>query len=212
MTGVGDIVANGIEFADMQLPSLDSEGKLVGQHWGRIGISFDDCDHAVMRWDGPAAWGSLEVPLRHLTQLQNLGCDAPGSTPPSADVASGAWYDPAYFGRGFVFEKLDPQNIASVWYGFDADGNTAWLSGVLHADSNGDFGGTLIQGLGPHFGPDYDPQVFYFSIQGDLAPTVFSCKTATAQFTTAQGQSPLLPTSLSLQRITTPLGVAVCTP
>lgn len=212
LTGVGDIVGNGIEFADMQLPSLDSDGKIVGQHWGRIGISFDDCDNATMRWDGPPAWGSLEVPLRHLTQLQNLGCGIQGTTPPSSNPASGAWYDPAYYGRGFVFEQLDTQNIASVWYGFDADGNPAWLSGVLHAASDGSFGGSLIQGLGPHFGPDYDPNAFHFTIQGDLAPTAFSCKTATAQFTAAQGQFPLLPASLSLQRITTPLGVAACAP
>ncbi|MEO8804255.1 MAG: hypothetical protein ABI304_08160 [Rudaea sp.] len=212
LTGVGDIVGNGIEFADMQLPSLDSEGKIVDQHWGRIGISFDDCDNATMRWDGPPAWGSLKVPLRHLTQLQNLGCGIQGTTPPSANPASGAWYDPAYYGRGFVFEQLDSQNIASVWYGFDADGNSTWLSGVLHAGSDGSFGGSLVQGLGPHFGPDYDPNTFHFTVQGDLAPTAFSCKTATAHFTAAPGRSALLPASLSLRRITTPLGVAVCTP
>lgn len=212
LTGVGDIVGNGIEFADMQLPSLDGNGDIVGQHWGRIGISFEDCDHATMRWDGPPEWGSLEVPLRHLTQLQNLGCSVPASTSPASDLASGAWYDPAYYGRGFVFEQLDPQNIATIWYGFDADGNSAWLTGVLHAGSTGAYAGTLVQGLGPHFGPDYDPNAFHFTIQGDLGTNGFGCRTATAHFSGVPGQSALLPTSLSLQRITTPLGVAACTP
>ncbi len=210
--GVGDIVGNGIEFADVQLPSLDSDGNIVEQHWGRIGISFDDCDHATMRWDGPLSWGSHEVPLRHLSQLQNLGCGIQGTTPPSLNPASGAWYDPAYYGRGFMFEQLDSNNIASVWYGFDTDGNPAWLSGVLHAGNNGTYAGTFVQGLGPHFGPDFDPDAFHFIIQGDLAPTAFSCNTATAHFTAAPGQPGLLPASLSLQRITTPLGVAGCTP
>lgn len=212
LTGVGDIIGNGIEFADMQLPSLDADGHFVGQHWGRIGISFDDCDHATMRWDGPPAWGSLEVPLRHLTTLQDLGCGIQGTSPPSLNAASGAWYDPAYFGRGFVFEQYDTQHIATIWYGFDADGNPLWLTGVLQSGSDGTFSGTLVQGLGPHFGSDYDPAAFHFSIQGDLNQTRFGCTTAQARFGASNGQSGFIPSSLSLRRITTPLGVPACMP
>src|SRR6202011_2470284 len=44
LTAVGDVIGNGIEFADVQLPSLDASGNLQGQHWGRIGITFSDCN------------------------------------------------------------------------------------------------------------------------------------------------------------------------
>lgn len=212
LTGVGDVVGNGIEFADVRLPSLDSHGDLVSQHWGRIGLTFDDCAHGAMRWDGPAGWGSLEVPLAHLTSLQNLGCAVPGDTVTSADVASGAWYDPDHFGSGFVFEQLDAQYIAAIWFGFDAGDQPVWLSGVLQAVGGGFYGGTLVQGLGPSFGADFDAAQFHHVVQGDLTQAHFQCASAGAQFVPAPGRPGLIASPQSLQRITTPLGVPACAP
>ena len=95
LTSVGDIVGNGIEFADVQLPSMDANGQVQAQHWGRIGLTFDDCSTGAMRWDGPSSWGSMEVPLTRLTSPQGLGCGTQGGAPP-ANSATGAWDDPAY--------------------------------------------------------------------------------------------------------------------
>jgi hypothetical protein len=209
LTAVGDVIAGGIEFADVQLPSLDSSGKLQGQHWGRIGITFSDCNIGAMRWDGPAAWGSLEVPLNRLTSLRGLACGNISSAPPSQ--SSGAWFDPAHYGSGFVFEQIDSSTIAPIWFGFDSARNPIWMTGVLHLGFDvQSYSGALGQGIGPHFGADYDPTAFHFAAQGTLN-ALFQCASGSANFTASTGE-PLIPASLSLQRITYPLGVPTCGP
>lgn len=206
LTAVGDVIGNGIEFADVQLPSLDASGHLQGQHWGRIGITFSDCNDGAMRWDGPPAWGSLEVPLSRITSLQGLGC---GSTAPAVSQRSGAWYDPAHYGSGFVFEQLDPTTLATVWFGFDSVGKPIWLTGVLRRGFDVQaLSGSLGQGIGPHFGVSYDPTVFHFGAQGYLTG-VFQCAAGATDFRATLGEA-LIPTALALQRITYPLGVPVC--
>ena len=205
LTAVGDVVGNGIEFADVQLPALDANGQLQGTHWGRIGLTFSDCNTGAMRWDGPADWGSLEVPLVHLTALQGIACGS------NASVAqpSGAWYDPAHNGAGFVFEKLSGPQIATIWFGFDANGAPVWETGVLGTVDSSAYSGTLAQGVGPNFGTSYDAGKFQLVPQGNLV-TLLQCATGTAQFTAAAGQPGYLAPSQTLQRITTPLGVAAC--
>ena len=209
LTAVGDVIGNGIEFADVQLPSLDAGGNLQGQHWGRIGITFSDCSNGSMRWDGPPAWGSLEVPLNRLTSLRGLGCGNIAPVPPSQ--SSGAWFDPAHYGSGFVFEQIDSSTIAPIWFGFDSARNPIWMTGVLHLGFDvQSYSGSLGQGIGPHFGADYDPSAFHFGAQGTLN-ALFQCATASANFSATVGV-PLIPASLSLQRITYPLGVPTCGP
>jgi len=210
LTAVGDIVDNGIEFANVELPSLDANGQVQGQHWGRIGLTFDDCNSGAMRWDGPANWGSLEVPLTRLTSPQGLGCGIQGGTPPSANSATGAWDDPAYPHRGFLMEQLDSQTIATLWFGFDASGAPAWSSGVLTANPDGSFGGALVRDFGTHFGPDFSMTDIQKVVNGTLSTSPFACTSATAQFTVQPGQTAIVPASLSLQRISTPLGLPAC--
>jgi hypothetical protein len=195
----------------VQLPSLDAGGNLQGQHWGRIGITFSDCNNGAMRWDGPPAWGSLQVPLNRLTSLQGLGCGIQGGTPPSLNAASGAWFDPAHYGSGFLLEQIDSSTIAPIWFGFDSARNPIWMVGALHLGFDvQSYSGSLGQGIGPHFGADYDPSAFHFGAQGVLNAT-FQCATAGANFSATVG-SPLIPASLSLQRITYPLGMPSCGP
>lgn len=210
LTSVGDVVGNGVEFADVEEPALDDNGNLYGTHWGRIGLVFDDCNTGTMRWDGPPGWGSLEVPIRHLTSLQGLGCGVQGS-PSSAEI-SGAWYDPTYYGRGFIFEQLDAQYIAAIWFGFNQAGRPVWLNGVLQNNGDGSYGGPLAQDLGPHFGPDYDKGDLYYSIQGTLTDIRFGCRTGSAVYDKLAGQPGYIAANLNLKRITTPLGIPACSP
>jgi len=206
LSGVGDVVGNGIEFADMQLSNLDAGGQLHSTHWGRIGLTFSDCTSAAMRWDGAPGWGSLEVPLTRITALAGLGCGASGNA-----TASGAWYDPAHFGSGFVVEQLDAHTLATIWFGFDASGLPIWLTGVLHQGFDvPTYSGTLAQVVGPRFGTAYDAGTVHLAAQGQLAAN-FHCPGADSAFSALVGAA-LIPSQLSLQRITQPLGVPPCTP
>jgi len=205
LTAVGDVVNNGIEFADVQQPSLDAHGNLVGTHWGRIGLTFSDCNSGAMRWDGPPQWGSMEVPLTRLTTLQGTAC---GSNAQSAQI-SGAWFDPAHYGSGFVFEQLSGLQWATIWFGFDTSGNPVWLTGVLGTIDAPLHNGTLAQGVGPRFGSNYDPAQFHLVAQGSLSAQL-QCVNGSATFQVFAGQPGYLSPSLALSRITFPLGVINC--
>jgi hypothetical protein len=87
-----------------------------------------------------------------------------------------------------------------------------WLTGILDRDASGNFNGELVQGLGTHFGADFDAAAVQRVVNGTLTLTPFACKTGSAQFQTAPGQLGLVPSSLALQRITIPLGLADCPP
>jgi hypothetical protein len=207
LLGVGDVIDNGIEFADVQRASLGTGGALQSAHWGRIGLIFDDCNNGHMRWDGPPGWGSLEVPITRLTALQGLDCAGSGAAPPQI---SGSWSDPRYNGSGFVFEQLDAQHAAAIWFGFDAQGNQIWLSGVLQQGVAG-FAGTFYQPTGPHFGSDYDPTRFDPQQHGSLSLLTANCLDASASVIGFPGlPDSLVPLSLGLSRFTFPAGVPRC--
>ena len=212
LTGVGDVIGNGIEFADVQLPALDAGGNLASTHWGRIGLVFDDCSNATMRWDGPPGWGSMEVPLMRLTSPESLGCGIQGGTPPSAHSSTGAWFDPTFNGRGFIFEQLDTQRIATIWFGFDSSGVPVWLTGILGQDAAGNFSGPMVQSFGTHFGTDFSSAAIQNVVNGTLTAAPFTCNADVTQFQTASNQLGLIPASLALQRLTAPLGLPSCTP
>ena len=110
-----------------------------------------------------------------------------------------------------MFEQIDTQTIATVWFGFDASGNPVWQTGVLKPAADASFGGTLAQGVGPQFGAAYDPAAFHLVPQGNLSQTTFQCASASAKFTAIPGQPGYLTPSLALSRITYPLGVPMCT-
>ena len=209
LIGVGDVVGNGIEFTDVQYPSLDASHNLQSQHWGRIGLIFDDCSNGHMRWDGPEGWGSLEVPITRITALQGLGCGA-GSAPTAPTQASGSWFDPRYTGSGFVFEQVDAQRLATIWFGFDSAGHQIWLSGVMQQGVAG-YAGLLYEPTGPHFGSGYDASAFNPVQQGNLSQLTLNCTTGGALVSGFPGlPDNQVPFNLALSRITFPLGVTHC--
>jgi hypothetical protein len=209
LIGVGDVLGNGVEFTDVQRSSLGAGGVLQSAHWGRIGLVFDDCNNGHMRWDGPADWGSLEVPITRITALSGLGCAADPSVSAPAQ-ASGAWLDPRYNGNGFIFEQLDAQQVAGIWFGFDSAGNQVWLSGVAQQGAGG-YAATYYLPTGPRFGPTYDPTAFNPQPVGALSQNTFNCTTGSAMVMGFPG----LPDAqaayaLGLSRITFAAGVMPC--
>jgi len=162
-----------------------------------------------MRWDGPFDWGSLEVPITRLTQLQGLGCSGNPATAPIQ--ISGSWSDHRFHGNGFVFEQLDAQHAAAIWFGFDAQGNQIWLSSVLQQGVAG-FAGTFYQPVGPHFGASYDPAAFNPQQQGSLNSLLSaSCVSATTNVVGFPGlPDNVAPYALALSRFTYPAAVPHC--
>ncbi|MFT3790583.1 MAG: hypothetical protein QM741_05815 [Rudaea sp.] len=203
LVGMGDIVGNGIEFADALLPTRDAQGRVVSQHWGRIALTFDACGSGGMRWDGPSGWGSMEVPLIKLSQLDGLDC---GSAAAAAQ-ASGAWYDPATSGNGFLVEQSDASHLQVLYFQQNTDGTQSWMIGTATADGNGGYSTQLIEPSGTQFGSAFDKTKIDKSTAYPLSMRL-ACSSGTASITLAPGNV----LSFALRRLTTPAGIAACTP
>ena len=90
---------------------------------GQATLAFSDCTHGTLTYafsDGSGRNGTIA-----LSRLgSNVACVPGGdSTPPGSYYLSGAWYDPATAGQGFVFD-IDPvaHNLFAAWYTYAANG------------------------------------------------------------------------------------------
>lgn len=207
--GMGDVVGNGIEFADVRLGARDAAGAVSSQHWGRFALTFDSCSSGGMRWDGPAGWGSMEVPLRRLSALDGLGCLPIGYgtrvVPPAQ--ASGAWYDPVTTGNGFLVEQSDANTLQVLYFQLNTDGTQTWLIGTATADTDGSYSAQMIDPYGTQFGSAFDKTKIIKPVDYQLRLS-FACATGTASL--QSNAQFFAPQSFALQRLTTPAGVPAC--
>jgi hypothetical protein len=146
--------------------------------------------------------------LSKLTGYVGLDCSGSGSGAPTQ--ASGAWYDPKYYGTGFLIEQLTATRVPFVYFGFDAGGKQIWMVGEADRAADGSYGGQLLQPTGTHFGAAFDKNQIVQRPFGMLQQTFFACANGSAQFGFGSANPPL--TSLSLKRITVPAGIPNCDP
>ena len=208
--GMGDVVGNGIEFADVLLPSRNAQGAVTSQHWGRIALTFDSCGSGGMRWDGPADWGSMEVSLQRLSALEGLGClpIGAGTRVITPAQTSGAWYDPVTTGNGFLIEQSDPGTLQVMYFQLNTDGTQLWTIGTAKADAGGGYSGQLVQPVGTQFGSGFDGSKIDKSRQWQWQLSNLACATADASLVPLFPSGPGL--NFSLHRLTTPAGVPAC--
>ncbi|MBN8886849.1 MAG: hypothetical protein J0I77_14105 [Rudaea sp.] len=203
LLGVGDVVGNGIEFADVLLPTRDAQGKVNSQHWGRIALSFDNCGSGGMRWDGPANWGSMEVPLVKLAELDGLGC---GSSATTFSQVSGAWYDPATTGNGFLLERTNANTLQVMYFQQNTDGTQSWLVGSATTDGQGGYSAALSEPSGTQFGSGFDATKIAKPVNYDVTMQL-GCASGTATLTARNGGGVQ---TFALRRLTVPAGIAAC--
>jgi hypothetical protein len=211
MVGVGRIRDNGIAVDDVRYYSPQGAPPAVAnQHWGALWLSFSDCTHGRLRWDGPSGWGSKEVPIERLTSLFGLGCGVQPQMLAQPQV-SGSWFDPARSGSGFHFEQLDATHTLVMYHG--APNGTSSVPGWYVGVASGDLAAgvpsiQLERPYGPHFGADYDPNALQHDMRFFLNLRL-GCNTGTASFgTVLDWDGPGV--AMNLQRLTTPAGVPAC--
>jgi hypothetical protein len=217
MYGVGTITDEGIAFDDLRRPQrvVDESGSTVTEQtrWGRLWLSFDDCLDGRMRWEGPDDWGRMEVPLKRLTTLEGLGCTEPEAEGAAAD--SGIWHDPGFAANsGFVVEQTAPGRDVLFWFDpGSVDSGQRWMIGIADGAVSADVPLTLLRGVGPRFGEDFDPDAFTTEPGMVLSDLQLGCgEHGGAKLRFADGEPVSGPVQLDLQRLTRPLRVADCTP
>lgn len=208
MLATGRVIGNGIAFDDLRRPTKLADASIDAQRWGKGWLSFDDCSHGRLRWEGPDGWGRYEVPLARITALQGLDCTG---TSAEKGVSSGSWYDPSEFGSGFLIEQIAPQLFVVLYFEPVSGDTQRWMSGVVAGDADaGTASGTLHAGQGPQFGPNYDPAQFTAPAAMELTNLKLGCgNTGSANYHFLDGRTPDSG-AFALVRITRPLGVPGC--
>jgi hypothetical protein len=205
----GQIVPGGIMFDQVTRPlrtvAADGTTTFVHQPWGRMQLSFESCDRGHLRWQGPPGWGTGEVPLIRLSALQGLGCD---STEPPPPQTSGAWFDPALTGSGFLVQQLGNGRSWVGWFDAGTDGVQSWAENTIEP---GVSPLVLYRRVGTRFGAGFDRDQLVPVQWGEVALQISCGDDGVAQVQPRPGQ-PAPATHFDLIRLTRPAGLPGCTP
>lgn len=207
--GVGQVVAGGIVFDQITRPVRTAApgggNRFVHQPWGRIQISFESCDRGRMRWEGPDGWGTGEVPLTRLSSLEGMAC---GSTNAAPAQTSGAWFDPAYTGSGFLIQQLGNGRSWVGWFDAGANGAQTWAENTIEP---GVSPLVLYRRVGTRFGADFDIRQLIPTPWAEVTLQVSCGDRGSARVQVRSG--PSAPASdFDLSRLTRPAGLPACTP
>ncbi len=100
---------------------------------------------------------------------------------------TGAWFDPAHDGEGFVVEYLNESVVVVYWFSYDENGNQAWMVGVGPVSGNKVTISKLTRPVGAKFGVDFDPNDVVREEWGSLTLEFGSCTGATASYSGPAG-------------------------
>ncbi|MGA9343296.1 MAG: hypothetical protein WBV61_13300 [Rhodanobacteraceae bacterium] len=216
MTGVGTIDGNSIAFEDVRRPqaiATPNGTRVEKTPWGRIWLTFDDCSHGEMRWEGPDGWGNMTVPITRLTALAGLDCS--GGTADAPPQSSGLWFDPAHDGSGFAVEQLDADTQVAFYFepGTTPD-SQSWSLGLVPTMPYTLPGPVMYDSYGPRFGADYDATAFHSEARFNVDRFDIGCgNSGSAVLSPAFGPGvPPPPLVISLTRLTRPSGTPPCVP
>lgn len=95
---------------------------------------------------------------------------------------TGAWYDPAQEGQGFLLEVLGDNRAVAYWFGYDESGKQRWLTGEGEVSGSTIVFSNLLAGSGATFGTGFDPDDVELKPMGELSITWSDCDTAVAAY------------------------------
>jgi serine protease AprX len=151
--------------------------------WGRIDMRFDGCGAGSLAYAGPDSHGRATRRIRRLTGLQGIPCGRPfAPTTQNAAARSGAWYDPARSGEGWLLEVFGEGRVALYWFTFDPDGRPAWLFGVGSLDGDRLLLPQLLRATGPRFGEAFRSEAFDPAAWGSLEIDFAGCNAGVLKY------------------------------
>jgi len=99
---------------------------------------------------------------------------------------SGAWFDPAHEGEGFIIEVLDGNRAVVYWFTYQKDGRQRWLTGVGAVEGNRIVVDELLDTRGGRFGAEFDPDDVVRQNAGALTFSFDGCTDAVANYSVDQ--------------------------
>ncbi|HRQ65368.1 MAG TPA: hypothetical protein PKZ76_11005 [Xanthomonadaceae bacterium] len=149
--------------------------------WGDLELEFTDCNHGTVRYQGPPAFGGAERPIQRLTTLEGHACDAPlaKSIQPAH---SGAWFDAARSGEGWLVELLDTGAALVYWFTYDDEGRQAWLITIGHRERDTLVFEDVRRPVGTRFGDAFDSDAIELAPWGVLNLVFSGCDTGLLRY------------------------------
>jgi subtilisin family serine protease len=153
---------------------------------GALSLDFSSCTNASLSFSGRAEYPDQLRTLTRLTSPDGRSCGQPHRSLADTRAArSGAWFDPARPGEGWLIEALEGEAVALTWFSFDPEGRPAWLFGLGSLGA----GGLRIEDLrrleGGRFGADFDPTALRDSAWGSLQIDFTGCDAGTLHYAAA---------------------------
>jgi hypothetical protein len=109
--------------------------------------------------------------------------DASALTLPQVDHRySGAWFDPAHEGEGFIVEVLEDDRAVVYWFTYHADGRQRWLIGVGEVAGSRIVVGEMLEARGGRFGDAFDPDDVKLRSAGSLSISFQGCSDALVNY------------------------------
>ncbi|HET9483203.1 MAG TPA: integrin alpha [Xanthomonadales bacterium] len=164
----------------------------------RLVLSFDGCDSGFAEYtvDGERE----RQRLVRLTGVPALACHA---APATAEDYSGAWYDTAHPGEGWVVQSIGDGRYAVLWFTYGADGAQQWFTTLAVREGARLLRSELLRPAGGRFGPYFDPAEVARPVWGTLTIEFADCNRARIAWdgTEARGEA-------QVQRLTRLAGLA----
>jgi len=168
-----------IEITDGASFGADFDPKLVNRKsWGSLRLDFLNCNDAQAEYAG--TFGSGQLNLTRLTAINGLGCqDADNAEIGGNVILSGAWFNPARDGEGFIIERIDQTRVLGYWFTYDTDGHQMWMLGIGELDGDGlQVHIPMERASGGRFGDAFDPEKVTLENWGDLSFLFGACDEA----------------------------------
>jgi len=151
--------------------------EVARKHWGGMRLEFLNCSRAHAQYAGE--FGSGQLDLNRLSAIEGLDCDDPDGAVVSGNPAlSGAWFNPARDGEGFILEFVDDSQLLTYWFTYDSDGSQMWLLGLGEVDAAGQAMLNMQRATGGRFGDQFDPQDVQLEDWGQLSFQFDDCSEA----------------------------------
>jgi N-acetylneuraminic acid mutarotase len=181
--------------------------------WGEFSFEFSDCNNVMLRYTGPAAWGSGERALTRLTEIDELGCSAKtkltssgARTISSLKQRSAAWFDRTHSGEGWFLEELANNRSLLYWFTYDDAGEQVWTVGSTSQPGDQRSFDAMLRPIGTNFGADFKASDVNRTAWGSLNLDFSSCNQASLRY---QAPAPFGAGALAPERLTSLAG-AVC--
>lgn len=194
LLGVGTVDGDKIVFPEMErtrgakFGSAFVASQVIRENWGSVVLTYDGCSSGYASYlpsqtAAQQGWPEEQLYLSRLTTISGLPCPTSFAAQPASSKylrtgISGAWFDPARSGEGWLVETITDNLGLIYWFSYSPDGEQAWWGGVGDISNASISVNAAVQPIGGRFGEGYNPAQVVQNPWGPFTMTFNGCSHA----------------------------------